>query len=346
MRVTCASALVALSLLGPFRAEPDPFGFFRPDVIVTGQTRARLEAGAAIVSVLHAKDRDLAVFSAIELPSTVTPERFLAWLHNIAAFRKNAYVVGIGRFSAPPQRGDIEDLALDDADLQAVHECRPGDCGLKLSSPEMQRLRGVIDGARPAWKPAVQKAFRDIVMDRVQTYMVRGHAGFGTYSDRKRPRSPAGAFSGLVDRTSFLAARAPLVWGQLADEDGGAAEPDSYFYWSKEQMGHKTVISATHVTIFRGDRASMPDVLMTGKQIFATHYLDACLGVTGLVRDRQTSRTYLVYVNRSDVDLLGGFWGRVARQVIEDRIQSEGPALLRDAARKLASGDPPPLRDR
>jgi hypothetical protein len=192
----------------------------------------------------------------------------------------------------------------------------------------------------------VQKAFRDFVMDRVQTYMVRGHAGFGTYSDRKRPRSPARAFSGLVDRTSFLAARAPLVWGQLAGEDGGATEPDSYVYWSKEQMGPKAVISATHVTIFRGDGAAMPDVLMTGKQIFATHYLDACLGVTGLVRDRQTSRTYLVYVNRSDVDLLGGFWGRVARQVIEDRIESEGPALLRDAARKLASGDPPPLRDR
>ena len=47
---------------------------------------------------------------------------------------------------------------------------------------------------------------------------------------------------------------------------------------------------------------------MTGTQIFATHYLDAFLGVTALVRDRRTPRGYFVYLNRSDVDLLGGFW--------------------------------------
>ena len=48
-----------------------------------------------------------------------------------------------------------------------------------------------------------------------------------------------------------------------------------------------------------------------------------------------------MYVNRSDVDLLGGFWGGLARHMIEERIEADGPALLRDAARKLSSGDPP-----
>ena len=80
---------------------------------------------------------------------------------------------------------------------------------------------------------------------------------------------------------------------------------------------------------------------MTGTQIFATHYLDACLGVTALVRDRRSSRGYFVYVNRSDVDLLEGFWGRFARRIVEGRVEEDGPAILREVARRLASGNPP-----
>lgn len=82
------------------------------------------------------------------------------------------------------------------------------------------------------------------------------------------------------------------------------------------------------------------ELLMTGTQIFATHYLDASLGVTALVRDARTSRDYFVYFNRSDVDLFRGFWGGLARRVIEKRIGADGPALLREIAGRLSDGDP------
>jgi hypothetical protein len=347
MRLACACVLVTLSLVGASGSAPDPFDFFRPDVTISTEHRIRLDAGDPVVSVLNAKDRDIAVFSAIGLPRTVSAERFVAWLQNIAAFRKTSYVVAIRRFSMPPRAEDVQELALDEADLRAVRECHLGKCDLKLSSAEIQTLRTVVARAGEEWKPAVQKAFRDIVLDRVRTYSRRGHAGFAALSDHKRSRSPGPAFSGLLERTPFLAARAPLLPGSVPDEHASAAaQPDSYIYWSTERMGAKSVVSATHVTVLRGDGTTVPEVLVTGKQIFATHYLDASLGVTAFVRDPRTFRTYLVYVNRSDLDLLGGFWGGIARRVIEDRIEADGPALLRDAARKLSSGDPPALCDR
>jgi hypothetical protein len=239
-------------------------------------------------------------------------------------------------------------LTLDDSDLEAVRECRPGHCGLKLSSVEIRMLRSAAAAAGAEWKPALQTAFRDMVLARVRTYAVHGHSGLSIYADRKRPRSPGSAFAGLVGRTPFLAARAPSVAGHLlgSDEGDSGADGESYLYWSKERLGGKSVISATEVTIFRGDGATMPEVLMFGKQIFATHYLDACLGVTGLVRDRQTARSYLVYMHRSEVDLLGGFWGGIARHMIEERIAADGPGLLREAARRLSSGDPPGAQSR
>jgi hypothetical protein len=342
MRSRGCALVLALNVLVAPQPPADLFAFFRPSVNLTPRDRARLESGTPLVSVLDAKERDIAVFSAIELPPTVTPERFIAWLHDVAEFRKSSYVTNVRRFSTPARLEELGELTLDDKDLDDIRECRPGQCGLKLSAAEIETLRNVVAGAGAGWKQAVQLAFRDIVLDRVRTYEVRGHAGFSAYFDRKRPRSPAGAFSGLLKRSTFLAARAPLVVGRLVDGDEApAGRPDSFLYWSKEKIGGKSVISATHVTIFRGDGIEMPAVLMTGKQIFATHYLDACLGVTGLVRDRQNARSYLVYVNRSDVDLLGGFWGGIARHMIEERIEADGPALLREAVQKLASGDPP-----
>lgn len=342
MRSLGCALVLALNVLAAAQPPADLFAFFRPSVTLSTKDRARLESGTPVVSVLDAKERDIAVFSAIELPPTVTPERFIAWLHNVAEFRKSSYVMNVRRLSTPPRREELDELTLDDKDLDDIRECRPGHCGLKLSATEIHTLRNVVASAGAGWKQAVQLAFRDIVLDRVRTYEAHGHAGFNAYFDRKRPQSPAGAFSGLLKRSAFLAARAPLVVGRLVDADEASARrPDSFLYWSKEKIGGKSVISATHVTIFRGDGTEMPDVLMTGKQIFATHYLDACLGVTGLVRDSQNSHSYLVYVNRSDVDLLGGFWGGIARHMIEERIEADGPALLREAARKLASGDPP-----
>ena len=340
MRLACCALLVAVHLLASAQPKPDVFAFFQPTVDMTSKERARLDAGAPVVSVLDAKERDIAVFSAIELPPTVTPDRFVAWLHNIAEFRKSSYVVTVRRFSTPPRPEDLEALSLDESDLDDIRDCRPGHCGLKLSSAEIQTLRATARAAGPKWQPAVQTAFRELVLQRVRSYATQGHAGFSAYFDRKRPRSPAGAFSGLLNRSSFLNERGRVL-ERLADGDEPAVDADSYLYWSKERIGGKSVISATHVTIFRGDGTQMPDVLMTGKQIFSTHYLDACLGVTALVRDPHRSRSYLVYMNRSDVDLLGGFWGGLARHMIEERIEADGPALLRDVARKLSSGDPP-----
>jgi uncharacterized protein with PIN domain len=75
--------------------------------------------------------------------------------------------------------------------------------------------------------------------------------------------------------------------------------------------------------------------------VFATHYIDASLSVTAIVGDRSTAQRYMAYLNRSDVDVLGGFWGGMVRRVLERRLRSEAPAILQTLRRRLESGDPP-----
>ena len=338
--VICLAMLLGLST--PSDPDGDPFRFFGPSVAVTMSDRAMLERGLPIILILDAEGHELAVFTAIEVGAGVTPDRMVAWMRNVAEFRKSSFVLAVQRFSNPPRIEDLDTLTLDEGDLKDIEECRPGDCGLKLSAVEIEYFQRVIRDAGKHWKPSVLTAFRQMVLQRVAGYTAKGHIALDAYRDGRKPRSPAVAFDRLLQRSIFLQQRAPRIAKALARSPAAqATDAEEFIYWSKERFGGKAVVNATHVRIFRPAGIKGVEVLMTGTQVFATHYLDACLGVTALVLDRHSSRGYFVYFNRSDVDLLGGFWGRFARRIIEGRVEDDGPAILREVARRLSSGDPP-----
>jgi hypothetical protein len=121
------------------------------------------------------------------------------------------------------------------------------------------------------------------------------------------------------------------------------AAVESLFYWSNEHYGEgKPVLSVTQVGIVRSDAdARFPAILVASKQIFATHYIEGGLGLTMIVRDEATGVSYLAYVNRSQVDLLRGWFGGLVRAVLEDRLAHHAPQIVRGLRARLESGAPP-----
>jgi hypothetical protein len=175
----------------------------------------------------------------------------------------------------------------------------------------------------------------------VAGFLAGGHAALGQVADRQRPRTPARAFAEILQNVGFLNQQMPgTVERLLACPAAAVREGNAFGYWAKERFGGKTVVTATLVALFLDDRASRPAGMTIGIQMFATHYLDASLGVTAVVRDDASSRTYFVYMNRSEVDVLGGFWGGLARSLIEARIRKDGPAILREVRERLRNGRP------
>ncbi len=338
---SAAITLLVLQTLAPGAGGVDPFAFFRPTVAVRDRDRRSLDQGTPFASVLEADGHEVAVFSVIPVDRSVDADRLIAWMRNIAALKQSKYVLALTRFSTPPRLDDLAALSLDEGDLNDVKRCRPGKCGLKFAAAEIGDLQRAIRNAGDGWKSAVQTTFRQIVLQRVQTYSQKGHAGLATYSDRDDAPSLDSSFRGLVQRSPFLAAHVAGL-AQHLTEYPSASPPDaeSFLYWSKEKLGSKAVVSATHVVILRGN-AGGPDVVVASKQIFATHYMGASLGVTALLSDRSSNRRYLAYLNRSALDVLGGFWGGFVRLVLERRLKSEAPGVLRQLNERLASGAPP-----
>jgi hypothetical protein len=94
-------------------------------------------------------------------------------------------------------------------------------------------------------------------------------------------------------------------------------------YWSKEIVGRRTVASVTHLAILPCVSESPAAFVVGSKQIYGTHYFDASLGLTVLVPDPSpTPATYVAYLNRSRVDVIGGVFGGVAKKIIASKARS------------------------
>ena len=318
----------------------DPFAFFQPSVVVTGDERARLDRGDAIVRVLPAESAEVAVFAAVRVDAD--GDRLAAWIRDIAALKKSPFVKAIARFSDPPRLEDLEALALDDEDLEAIRRCRPGSCQLKLGAAEIASLQEAIRAAPDSWKATLQAAFRQAMLARVHAYLAGGHGVLAPYADRDDPPPSLEVFALILRRSAYLAERLPAFVDYL-DRYPHAPVParvESFVYWSKEQLAGKASVNATHVSMRPSDDDSQPELLVAGKQIFATHYMNGSLSITAIVRGPSGQR-YLVSFTRSRVDVLGRWFGGVARMVIERRLRREASEVLQGLRRRLESGEPP-----
>jgi hypothetical protein len=317
----------------------DPFSFFRPSIAVSADDRRELDRGQSIAHIVRGADREVAVFAAIQV--SIDGDRLVAWMRDIGELKKSPHVLAIGRFSDPPTIEDLDRLTLDEGDLSAIRRCQRGDCGLKLAGAEIARLRQALAEAGDNWKPVLQDTFRQIVLQRVEGYLANGHAALLGYEDKGGPLSLEARFSSLLNRSFFLTGSTPR-FAEYLDQYPRApiSEVESFIYWSKERLEGKAIISATHVSILRSAERALPDALVAGKGIFATHYVNASLGLTAILRGSPGSPNYLAYVNRSDVDMAGGVFGGLVRVLMERRLKKEAATVLVGLRQRLESGDP------
>lgn len=295
---------------------------------VTADERAKLDRGEVVVRLLPHGPGDVAVFAAVRVQAD--GPRLVAWVNDIAALKKSAYVKGIARFSDPPVLDDLRTLTLTDDDLRALRTCRPGNCALKLAGPEMAALRQAAASAGDGWRDAVVGDFRRMVLDRVRTYLATGQAALPAYEDRDTPVPPASVFAALAQHSTFLVAHVPALVSYL-ERYPRPAPPGvtSFLYWSIEEFGNRPTLSVTHVAILQPDTDTMPEAIVAGKQVFATHYMDGSLNITAIVRGDTPADHYLVYVNRSRVDVLQRWFGGLARMIMDRRIKGDASDVLK-----------------
>jgi len=311
----------------------DPFATFRPWIDITADERTRADRGETVVRILPAKDGEVAVLGVSAI--AVEPDAFVARIEAIEALRTNPPRIPITkRFSQPPVQSDLAALRLDPHEIDALKSCRPGDCDLKLTEPEMVRLRSVAATVATAGDAAVQQGFREVIFERVTRYLGGGLAALPAYVDKDQPVKSADVLGRLIDHSPYFTVRQPRLASSVrqfpeASSDDGAG----FLYWSLDRVEGRPVVSVTHVTIARNaPTPDVPLVAVAGMQVLATHYYQGSLGLTYLIG---TGPRYLVYVNRTELDVLGGFFGGIKRALLESRLKRDIARLIGGLRQRL-----------
>jgi hypothetical protein len=317
----------------------DPFAFFSPTIQISAADRQRIERGETIVNIVPGKGYDVAM--VVITQTTMTPERLVAWTIDMERLKSTPAVLRIKKLSPEPAAAEFATLELPADDLRDIRSCKPGSCAVKLSAAEIVRMRSEMQLAGKDWQARGNEVFRQIARERVTTYLAGGTTALAHDADGHGEQSRGAAFAGMIANSAFLKnlpAFAALLDRPRADGPGVV----SFTYWSVEQLGAKPITGATQTIIKTSADAASPAVAIAGKQIFATHYSSGSLNSTYLVRRPAASgpQHYLVLVSRSSIDAAGGFFGGIARKIIESRMRRDAPGLMLTFRQRIEAGPP------
>jgi hypothetical protein len=311
----------------PPTAAGDPFASFRPWLDITADDRAHADRGETVARILPGRGQEVAVLGLSRID--VEPEAFVARIENIEALRTNPPRTPLTKeMSQPPVPGDLAALRLDPEEVTALRTCHPGDCRLKLTEPEMARLRKVAVANAAGSDAPVHQAFRDLMFERITRYRSGGLAALPAYVDKSEGVKTTDVLNRLIERSPYLTVRQPRLAEFIRQfPRASLPEGEGFLYWALDRVEERPIVSATHVAIVRESPASgLPLVTVAGTQLFATHYYYASLGLTYLVGAQE--RRYLVYVNRTELDVLGGFFGSLKRAILESRLKRDVTRLI------------------
>ena len=314
------STLVLIALVAvPGASTSDPARTFLMTALsLSAAEIGHIDAGEVVSRTLDVKNaRELATLGIVRIKTT--PSTYVERLTDIAAFKRTEKILQIGTFSSPAQPGDLAPLTIDDGELKRLRACRVDECELRFSAEGIERVQREIDWHAADASVKATQLMRQLLVDYVVRYRQSGTTATMEYADRA-PRLNVGTeFASLVDADTVTWTYAPLLRRHLLDYPASSAKKmTDLVYWSKELVRGRPVVSITHVAIAPAVDDSPVAYAIGSKQIYAMHYYDASLGLTLLVPDRTATSpaTYVVYLNRSRIDLFDGVFGGITRRIV------------------------------
>ena len=317
----------------------EPHAFLRKHLGFTAADLSAMERGEVVTRLPAVGDpREVATFGVIRVQAS--KEALAARFRDIVAFKKSPNVLAIGRFSQPPRVEDLRGLTMDEEDFDALRVCSVGDCGVKLPAKTINRLRREVNWTAPDARAQVDRLLRQTLVEYAGEYLRGGNAALSEYRDKAAPLRLADEFRALLRQSPYLYEYAP-EFHQYLEQFPRKPLPgaEDFLYWSKEKFGFKPVLSVTHVTIYRRNLGAASSLLIASKQIYASHYFDSSLGLTAFVEDRAGApASYLMYLNRSRADALGGNFSSMKRSLLASELRRGTEQNLRRIRQLLETG--------
>jgi hypothetical protein len=341
MRHAALTVVLLITWLAAVPAAPDVAAGQADDLLRgwfglnAGHLRALHRRRAVVRSLDTVDDREIATVGVVRM--RVGPSFFVERMRDVESRAGSELVLETATFSTPARPGDLQALRFEADMIRALGRCRVHDCDVQLSRKALARFSGISASMR---RSAAPETMRAVLADMVRDYQQRGAAALMTYADDDEEESAAVAFERLVSDPPAVLRRLPTLHDHLTRFPESTGEGiEDILYWSRDRIGPAIIVSVTHLAI-TGPADHGIAAAAVSRQLYASRYFDASLGIT-LVLDRREGSSQvcdIVYVNRSRVDVFGGIFGGLTRLVARHRVRS-GMARALIALRDRLEGE-------
>lgn len=299
------------------------FQFLKQDMKFSEEELSAARQGKLITKLIGtAVKEEIVVFSITRLD--IPRESFLKHYGKDVDLIETSSVLKMGLLGDPPKLTEIQGLKLDPKDMQAIKDCKVGECDIKLSSKMMERFRKEIDWSKPDYEERVNNLFQQMLFGYIQVYLSGGNAALIEYDDQRNPVHLSEEFGDLLQESPYLYKYVPQFYKYLEKfPKGKPSGVKNHIYWAKEDIGTKhNVVILNHLMVYiPDDPVRNPGLGVASKQIYADHYFEGALGLTAAVENPETATPsmYLAYLNRSLIDALrrGGIMSGTIRKKIQ-----------------------------
>jgi hypothetical protein len=298
-----------------------------------------IERGEPLAKVLDTDRRQIAILGAVRIKAP--RERLLDRYRDVTSLKSSPLILQVGAFGTPPRVEDMRGLTFEDYDLRSLRTCKPGSCGVRLPAEAMTAFTHDVDWRAADSNDKAGALWRRLLVDYAERYRASG--ALAEYHNREEPLSVAGELGVLFDDSRQFNSIAPEFFTYLRQfPHAKLAGAEDILYWTKDDMGVRPVTSITHLAIYAppadAGHTRRPALVGT-KQIWATHYVDAGLGLA-MIFDDDASGFFMVCVNRIRTRSLTGILRLPVRSTVQRRSRDAMESILRNTKIALERAKP------
>jgi len=316
-------ALVAASTL-PSRSQskPDLEAFFRQDIGLSQDQIREIRTGKGVAKTLPSRSpAEVFLFGAIYIHAA--PEAYLNFAHDFDRLRSLPNYQALGVFSNPPQLSDLDGISFDKDDVQALKNCKPGDCMIQMPANSIEDTQRAINWSGPNVEAQVNQLLRRTALQLLLSYQREGDQVLGVYNDKHDPTDVSQQFTYMLSNDKALPEYLPGFYQYLlAYPNGKPANVEDTFYWAKVKFGLKPTLRVVQMVTLRGNPADQVAYAIAEKQLYSSHYFETALDLSFCVRggdDPKQPGFYLIMAMGSEQAGLTGAKGSIVRKVAVGR---------------------------
>ena len=322
--------IATIAMPGFSQSNPGVQTFFVQNIGLSQDQIAAIRNGQPVTETLPSRTpAEIFLFGAVYIHSA--PESYLQFVTDFDRLRKLPSYLSLGVFGNPPQLSDLKDFSFDSNDIQALKNCKPGDCQLQMPASSIEEFQRSINWSAPNVKEQVNQLLQKTALQRLLVYQRDGNQALGVYNDKRDPTEVPQQFAYMLSYSKALPERLPDFYQYLlAYPNAKPANVEDKFYWARVKFGLKPTLRVVQMVTMRGSPADPVAYAIAEKQLYSSHYFETALDLSFCVRasdDPKQPGFYLIMAMGSEQAGLTGAKGSIVRKTAVGRSVSN----LRDA---------------